>query len=276
MIAAGPSPRQAVPGREVAALVLAAALSAAPCLAQLPGVEPVDLTYAFGESTIYWPTAEGFQLEVDAHGMTEGGWWYAAHSFRAAEHGGTHLDAPIHFAQGGRAADEIPLSDLTGTAVVVDVSEAAAADPDHLIDIAELEAWEAGYGRIPDRSIVLLRTGWGERWPDPERYLGTSRRGADAVAELHFPGLHPDAATWLVDQRAVKAVGIDTASIDRGQSTDFEAHRVLAAANVPIFENVANLDQVPATGSWVVALPMKIEGGTGGPLRIVAFVGGTR
>ncbi len=259
-----------------AMILWAAFLGATPCLAQMPGVEPIDLTHAFGESTIYWPTADGFELEVVAHGMTEGGWWYAANSFRAAEHGGTHLDAPIHFAESGRTAAEIPLADLTGTAVVIDVSGAAAADPDHLIDIADLEAWEAANGQIPDRSIVLLETGWGERWPDPERYLGTPRRGADAVAELHFPGLHPDAATWLVGERALKAVGIDTASIDRGQSTDFEAHRVLAAANVPIFENVAHLDRVPATGSWVVALPMKIEGGTGGPLRIVAFVSGSR
>jgi kynurenine formamidase len=158
----------------------------------------------------------------------------------------------------------------------VDVSEAAAADPDYLVDVAAFEAWEAGNGRIPERSIVLLRTGWGERWPDPERYLGTARRGADAVAELHFPGLAPEAATWLVNERSLKAVGIDTASIDRGQSTDFGAHRVLAQAQVPIFENVAHLDELPATGVWVVALPMKIEGGTGGPLRIVAFVPGAR
>ncbi|MGH7563559.1 MAG: cyclase family protein [Gemmatimonadota bacterium] len=272
----GPSGKQAVPGSEVAVVALAAALWASPCLAQVPGVEPIDLTYAFGDSTIYWPTANGFELEVDAHGMTEGGWWYVANSFRAAEHGGTHLDAPIHFAEGGRTAAEIPLADLTGMAVVIDVSGAAAADPDHLIDVGELEAWETANGRIPDRSIVLLETGWGERWADAERYLGTARRGADAVAELHFPGLDPDAATWLVEERAVKAVGIDTASIDRGQSTDFAAHRVLAAANVPIFENVAHLDRVPATGSWVVALPMKIEGGTGGPLRIVAFASGAR
>ncbi len=258
----------------VASLWLAASLWTSPCLAQTPVPEiPIaDLTYAFGDSTIYWPTAEPFAREVEAHGMTEGGWWYAAGSFSAAEHGGTHLDAPIHFAEGGRTATEIPLADLTGAAVAIDVSGAATADPDHLIGVAELEAWEAANGRIPARSIVLLRTGWGERWPDPERYLGTARRGADAVAELHFPGLHAAAATWLVDEREVKAVGIDTASIDRGQSTDFEAHRVLAEANVPIFENVAHLDQVPATGSWVVALPMKIEGGTGGPLRIVAFV----
>lgn len=246
-----------------------------PCAAQGPSGRPVDLTHEFGDSTIYWPTAAPFQLEVLAHGRTEGGWWYAANSFRAAEHGGTHLDAPIHFAEEGRTAAEIPLDDLIGPAVVVDVMEAAATNPDLLIDVRSLEAWEGSQGRIPDRSIVLLRTGWSERWPDAERYLGTSRRGADAVAELHFPGLDPAAAAWLVTERRVRAVGIDTASIDRGQSTDFRAHQVLAEANVPIFENVADLERVPPTGAWVVALPMKIAEGTGGPLRIVAFVPGS-
>lgn len=269
-------PSKAVPGREIVAVAVAAVLWTTPGQAQAPGGEPVDLTYAFGDSTIYWPTARPFELETESRGMTEGGWWYAASSFSASEHGGTHLDAPIHFAEDGRTAAEIPLADLTGAAVVVDVSAATAADPDHLIDIDDLEAWEGANGRIPTGSIVLLRTGWGARWPDPERYLGTSRRGADAVAELHFPGLHPDAASWLVGERSVKAVGIDTASIDRGQSTDFEAHQVLAGANVPIFENVAHLDRIPATGAWIVALPMKIEGGTGGPLRIVAFVSEAR
>lgn len=266
-----PAARGMDPGR-VALLVTAVALGAAPCRAQPPSGEPVDLTHAFGDATIYWPTSDPFQLEVEAHGMTEGGWWYAANSFSTAEHGGTHLDAPIHFAEGRRTAAEIPLGDLIGDAVVVDVTEAASADPDYLVDMAALASWEADHGRIPDRAIVLLWTGWGERWPDSSRYLGTARRGADAVAELHFPGLHPEAAAWLVAERSVKAVGIDTASIDRGQSTDFETHRILAGANVPIFENVAHLDRLPATGAWVVALPMKIERGTGGPLRIVALV----
>lgn len=272
MTAAGRSRAGMSSGGKVVAVTLALVLWAAPGRAQGPAGAPVDLTHAFGDSTIYWPTATPFELEAESRGMTEGGWWYAASAFSASEHGGTHLDAPIHFAESGRTAAEIPLDDLAGAAVVIDVSEAAAADPDHLVDVADLERWEVSNGRIPDRSIVLLRTGWGARWPDPERYLGTARRGADAVAELHFPGLHPVAAEWLVENRAVKAVGIDTASIDRGQSTDFEAHQVLAGANVPVFENVAQLDRLPAIGAWVIALPMKIEDGTGGPLRIVAFL----
>ena len=248
--------------------------SSAPAAAQEapltgPDTEIVDLTHPFGESTIYWPTAEPFALEVVSEGQTAAG-WYAAKSFCAAEHGGTHLDAPIHFAEGARTSAEIPLEDLIGDAVVIDVAAAAAADPDLEIGVEALGAWESANGAIPARAIVLLRTGWGERWPDAERYLGTAARGQDAVADLHFPGLSEEGAARLVE-RGVRAVGIDTASIDRGQSTEFRAHRVLAAANVPIFENVANLDRVIVRGATIVALPMKIEGGTGGPLRIVAL-----
>ena len=263
--------RSAVPCAALGAL-LAGVLPARAQDVPVPGPETeiVDLTYPFGESTLYWPTAEPFTLEVVSEGQTASGWWYAAKSFCAAEHGGTHLDAPIHFAEGARASAEIPLEDLIGDAVVVDVTAAAAADPDLEIGVDLLEEWESANGAIPARAIVLLRTGWGARWPDPGRYLGTAARGQDAVADLHFPGLSGEGAARLVE-RGVRAVGIDTASIDRGQSTEYRAHRVLAAANVPIFENVANLDRVVVRGATVVALPMKIAGGTGGPLRIVAL-----
>jgi kynurenine formamidase len=247
-------------------------LGARSASAQGPTGAAVDLSYPFNEETVYWPTASPFELTVEAAGQTETGFWYAANSFRAAEHGGTHLDAPIHFAEGKRTATEIPLDDLMGPAVVVDVSSAAAENSDYLVDVAAMEAWEAEHGTIPDRTIVLLKTGWGTRWPDRSSYLGTAELGPGAVADLHFPGLGPDAAAWLVDERQVRAVGIDTASIDRGQSTEFRAHRVLGEANVPIFENVANLDRLPPIGAWVVALPMPIDRGTGGPLRAVAFV----
>lgn len=240
--------------------------------AQAPAGVPIDLSYAFAETTVYWPTADPFALRVEASGVNDAGFWYAANSFCAAEHGGTHLDAPIHFAAERRTTAEIPLDDLMGNAVVVDVGALAAEDADYLVDVAALEAWEDDHGRIPDRSIVLLRTDWGGRWPDPARYLGTAARGVEAVPDLHFPGLSEEAAIWLVAERGVKAVGIDTASIDRGQSTEFLAHRILAEANVPIFENLARLDRLPATGTWLIALPMKIEAGTGGPMRAVAFV----
>ncbi len=204
--------------------------------------------------------------------MTEAGYYYGANNFCAAEHGGTHLDAPIHFSEGNHTTDQIPLERLVGPAVVVDVSEAAASDADYLISVDDLEAWESTHGRIPNRSILLLRTGWGARWPDRESYLGTDLTGEKAVPELHFPGIDPDAARWLVENRNIDAIGIDTASIDYGQSSLFETHRILLAENIPAFENVASLDRLPETGAFIVALPMKIGGGTGGPLRMVGVI----
>jgi len=239
--------------------------------------EWVDLTYSFSESTTYWPTADGFQLDTVAFGTVDAGYFYSAFNFSSAEHGGTHLDAPVHFAEGHLAADEIPLDRLIGPAVVVDVQDrvrptSANADADYLVTAEDLQTWEAVHGRLPDGAILLLRTGWGSRYGDPTAYLGTELTGPDAVPELHFPGLDPDAARWLVGERAIAAFGIDTPSIDYGQSALFETHQVIYGADIPGFENVANLETLPPTGSFVVALPMKIEGGSGAPLRIVAFV----
>jgi kynurenine formamidase len=232
----------------------------------------VDLTHPFNERTIYWPTATQFKLTKVAEGETEGGYFYAANDFAAAEHGGTHLDSPVHFARGGDTADEIPLTRLVGRAIVVDVSSRALQDRDYLISRSDFRSWERRHGRIPRRTIVLLRTGFDRYWPDAERYIGTAERGQQAVPKLHFPGLAEEGARWLVRQRGVKAVGIDTASIDYGQSTDFISHRVLGAAEVPVFENVARLGRLPTRGFSLVALPMKIEGGSGGPLRVMAVL----
>ena len=232
----------------------------------------VDLTHPFDASTIYWPTEAGFVLERGFAGQTKGGWYYEAHRFRAPEHGGTHVDAPIHFAAGHQTADAIPLEHLVGEAVVVDVTAACAGDRDHAIGVADLAAFEAAHGAIPDGAIVLLRTGFERFWPDRAAYLGTAERGPAAVAKLHFPGLSEQAARWLVAERHVHAVGIDTASIDPGPSQRFETHRALFASDVPAFENLANLDRLPPRGFEVVALPMKIAGGSGGPLRAIAIL----
>ncbi len=232
----------------------------------------VDLTHAFGPDTIYWPTdTRGFVLEPLFAGRTVDGYYYAANRFSCAEHGGTHLDAPIHFAEGRPAADQIPLERLVGPGVVIDVGDRAAADPDYQASIADFELWEADHGPLPDGAIVLLSTGWGRRWPDRASYLGTERTGPEAVPELHFPGLDPEAARWLVAERRIAAIGLDTPSIDFGQSRLFESHVALFEAEIPAFENVANLDRLPAKGFLVVALPMKILGGSGGPLRIIAM-----
>lgn len=238
----------------------------------LPVGRLVDLSHAYDASAVFWPTADPFRLEKVADGVTPGGYYYAANNFFSSEHGGTHLDAPIHFAQGRQTVDQVPLDRLFGPAAVVDVAAAAARDPDYLITVDDLEAFERAHGRLEPDVILVLRTGFASRWPDPVRYLGTAERGEAGAAKLHFPGLHPDAARWLVSNRPVKAVGIDTASIDHGPSKAFESHRVLYERDIPAFENLASLDALPARGAYIIALPMKIAGGSGAPLRAVALV----
>jgi kynurenine formamidase len=237
-----------------------------------PSGEIVDLSHAYDAQAIFWPTAEPFRLEKVADGMTPAGYYYASNNLFTSEHGGTHLDAPLHFAEGRHAVDQVPLDRLLGDAVVIDVTVAAGRDADYQISVDDFTRWEAQHGQVPPGAIVLLRTGFARYWPDAAKYLGTAARGEAAVAKLHFPGLHPDAAKWLVANRSIKSIGIDTASIDYGPSTLYESHRALYERNVPAFENVASLERLPATGAKVVALPMKIKGGSGAPLRIIALL----
>ena len=231
----------------------------------------IDLTHDFSEQTLYWPTANGFKLDTAFKGVTPAGFYYEAYNYCAAEHGGTHLDAPVHFAKGKWAADEIPLEKLNGEAAVIDVSDKALKDADYLITVNDIESWEKTNGKLKDDIILFFRTGYGSFYPDAKKYLGTDERGPDAVAKLHFPAIHPDAAQWLVKNRKIKAVGLDVASVDYGQSKDFKTHQILYEQNIPGFENVANLDKLPLKGAFIIALPMKIKGGSGGPLRIVAI-----
>lgn len=231
----------------------------------------IDLSYPYDETTLYWPTSpSAFKLEVLHHGPTASGYFYAANTFCTPEHGGTHLDAPIHFGEGKNTVDAIPLRQLLAPAVAIDVSAKAAADADYRLTAQDVRAWEAAHGPVPAAAIVLLRTGWGERWPDRKRYFGDDTPG-DA-SHLHFPSFGEEAARLLVAERHVGVIGVDTASIDYGPSTDFLVHRLATAANVPGLENIAHLDELPPTGAWVIALPTKIGGGSGGPVRIAALL----
>jgi kynurenine formamidase len=252
--------------------VLISACSSSPTGVSFPAGEIVDLSHTYDSQTIYWPTAEGFQLRRDAAGVTPAGYYYAANSFFTSEHGGTHIDAPVHFAEGHQTVDKIPLDRLIGPAVVLDVTESSERDADYQVTAADFQRFEQEHGPIPMDAIVLLRTGFSTRWPGAERYLGTTLRGDEGARNLHFPGLHPDAARWIVANRKIRAVGIDTASIDHGPSTLFEAHRELYARDIPAFENLTALDRLPVTGAYVIALPMKIGGGSGAPLRAVAIL----
>ena len=233
----------------------------------------VDLTHVFSKETIYWVTAKEFELDTVFAGNTEKGYYYSANNFATAEHGGTHIDAPVHFYKTGQTVDEIPLERLVGPAIKIDVSEKALRDSDYLIQTEDFLNWEKKHNtNIPDNIIVLLQTGFSTLYPDKKKYLGTEDRGEEAIKELHFPGLSPEAVQWLIDNRKINAIGIDTPSIDYGQSQDFKSHVLLFSKNIPAFENLTNLDQLPESGFEIIALPMKIKGGTGAPLRIIALM----
>jgi kynurenine formamidase len=232
----------------------------------------IDLTHTFDQSTIYWPTEDGFKLVREAAGFTEQGYYYAANRFLCAEHGGTHIDAPIHFFQGGQTVDQLPLARLVGPAVCVDVSRKCASDRDYQVTVEDFTAWEKVHAATLEDRIVLMRTGFARHWPDREKYLGTAEQGKGAVTKLRFPGLDPAAADWLVTRRRIRMVGIDTASIDHGQTANYPTHQRLFRDSVPALENVASMDELPATGFTLAALPMKIGGGSGAPCRVVAIL----
>ena len=231
----------------------------------------IDLSHSYGSETLYWPTSPSkFAKETLSFGETEDGWFYSAFTICTPEHGGTHLDAPRHFAADGLPTDRIPLENLIGNAVVIDVSQKAAADRNYLLSVSDVRAFEDRYGRINPGDIVLLRTDWSRHWPDAKSYLGDDTPG-DA-SKLQFPSYGEDAARLLVEDREVAILGVDTASTDYGRSSDFIVHRIAAARGVSNLENLTNLDKLPPTGAVVLALPMKIEGGSGGPVRVVAMV----
>ena len=232
--------------------------------------EYIDLSYAFDETTIYWPTAQHFKHDTVFYGWTEGGYFYSSFNIRGSEHGGTHMDAPIHFAEGRKTVSDLTLDDLIGPGVVIHIREKCAADRDYRLMVEDIEAWESVNGQIPDGAIVIGYTGWQERWPDRKRYLGSDEPGD--VENLHFPGISKEAAEFLANQRNIRAVGLDTPSLDHGPSRDFIAHQILNGAEIFGLENLTNLDRLPPKGAAIFALPMKISGGSGAPTRVFARI----
>jgi len=240
-------------------------------LVSLNALNWIDLSYPFDSTTLYWPNnIKGFEHVTEAEGKTALGYYYSSYRICTPEHGGTHLDAPIHFAENKLTIDQLPLSSLTGDAVVIDVSTKALVNRDYQVSVEDIENWEKEHQRIPDDTIILFRTGYGQFYPDREKYFGTSKAGMEAIPELHFPGIGPETTQWLVEKRNIKALGLDTPSLDYGQSKEFKTHQILLGQNKPGFENLANLDQLPSKGIYIVALPMKIAKGSGAPLRIIA------
>jgi kynurenine formamidase len=227
----------------------------------------VDLSHPLHEGMPFFPGRnvrpfERFQTAVLAeHGVGSG-------RISMSEHQGTHLDAPCHFIEGAGSVEAVPAAELVADAVVIDIAEAAAADPDHRLDVAEVEAWESRYGPVPDGAWVLIHTGWAARWEDAARYVN-----ADADGRPHHPACSPEAAALLV-ARGIRGVGIDTLSVDNAAPSEVRSptHKVLHGAGRLVLENLANLDRLPSTGVLLVIGALPIVGGTGGPARVLAFV----
>ncbi|MCX7091225.1 MAG: cyclase family protein [Legionellales bacterium] len=251
------------------------AISCLTCLLMTFGVSHantskiLDLTYPFNEKTIYWPTEKGFHLEKFFYGITPKGYFYSAYHFCAPEHGGTHIDAPRHFSKIGFPVDKIPVTQLIGNAVVIHVEKNVENHPDYAITLADIQAFEKQYRSLSPQDIVIFYTGWGQYWRDKKHYLGTDKFGD--VKNLHFPGLSPEAARYLV-MKKVKGVGLDTPSLDPGISNDFQAHQIILRANLFGVENIAHLGKLPPVGAKLIVAPMKIEGGSGAPTRVFALL----
>ncbi len=233
----------------------------------------LEMTYPYDENTIYWPTAKHFQLEKVSWEISKGGWWYASNEFSASEHGGTHADAPIHFAKNGRTMDQIPLEEWIGPAVKIDVTRNCEKNRDYLLSVNEIKRWEEQFGKIPDGAWIIMYTGIGTRhYPDKKKVLGTDKTGEAALPELSFPGFSVESVEFLLTSRNIRGIAIDTPSIDYGKSKDFQVHRVLFASDKLALENIANLDKLPESGATLYVIPMLIKQGTGSPARVFAIL----
>ena len=265
----------------VVALTFAAALPSRCCVAQSSGaassapalddlfsgrVKLVDLAYSVNPHSAYWPGENYFPFELKTIATLEKD-GVLSKSFSMPEHLGTHMDAPNHFEANQPAVDKVPAEQLLTCGVLIDVSLKAEMDPDYQLTLDDLQEWEKEHGPIPQRSVVLLKTGWGRFWNNKLRFQNRDARG-----KLHFPSFSAESARWLVEQRKINGVGVDTMSIDRGISQDFAVHHIVNGAGKYGLENVANLDQLPARGFYLIIAPIKIETGTGGVTRIWAVI----
>jgi len=224
----------------------------------------IDLSYAINDKLVPWPgDARWFETKVNATVEKDG---YFTRSFWMLEHYGTHMDAPVHFAPGKMTLDEIPTKKFFGPAVVLDVRAEGAKDADYRMPAGKIAEWEKRHGQIPEGAIVILRTGWASRWPDTKRY-----RNQDADGRMHFPGYSLEAAKLLIE-RKVSGLGCDTLSVDYGASGDFAVHHAALGANLYHLENLADLSELPEEGAFLVVAPIKLEGGSGGPVRVFALL----
>jgi kynurenine formamidase len=237
--------------RTVAALVVALAAPGS-VFAQ----KVVDLGHSLAVTDPSWTDDRVFQRKP------EQGQGYVGGTFSSDEHFGTHLDAPAHFG-GAWTVDRIPVERLVRPGICINIT---GKSEDYQLTVADVKAFEAKHGAIPEGSIVMIATGWDSRWPDQKRYMN------DRGGVKHFPGIHPDAAAYLAKDRKVAGLGIDTPSVDYGPSAKFETHNLTMPLNVFHIENATRLTSLPATGFTLVVAPIKLAGGSGGPTRVFALL----
>ncbi|XP_044253582.1 kynurenine formamidase-like [Tribolium madens] len=230
-----------------------------PVLSQLNKI--IDLTWDFSNETVYWLGVTPFEFTKTV-GHNERGYWYAANEFRAGEHGGTHFDAPYHFNANGWKVDQVPVERLVAKGATIDLSQNSTK----ALERHHLENWVRQNGDFPENTVLLVKFGWSKHWPRRSNYFAVTPDG-----KFDFPGLSPEAASWIAETGKIVGVGLDTPSVDPGTSTDFQAHRILAKNMIYIMENVKILENLPPKGFTLVALPMKIKNGTGAPLRVLAL-----
>ncbi|MEM7693296.1 MAG: cyclase family protein [Pseudomonadota bacterium] len=245
-----------------AAIAATAALAPRTVLAQ-PASRVVDLTYTLTNDFPSYGGDPQFFAD-DVFNFAENG--YNLKTLRVSEHVGTHIDAPLHFTDGGASIDEVPVETLIVPLAIVDIQEKADADADAQVTPDDLKAWIATNGPIPQGACVAQNSGWQKR-------LGTPGfRNADDAGVMHFPGFHVEAVKMLLEEAEVTGVGVDTLSIDYGKSADFVTHYEWLPANRWAVENMANLSELPATGATLFVGAPKHAGGTGGPCRLMALL----
>ncbi|XP_015906173.1 isatin hydrolase isoform X2 [Parasteatoda tepidariorum] len=231
----------------------------------------IDMTYVFDETTLRFPGYKEFKIDHLFNETYEGlaSSWLQFEEFSSTTHTGTHIDAPAHNIKGEITVEQIRLEDLFAPAAVIDITAKAETDPDAEATTEDLLRWEAGTGQSLNGAIILLKSGWGRKWNDSQAFFGNPDYG---TFPLHFPGISADACQWLVENRSIKGIGTETASIDKGSTTTFPAHAIILGHKLFILENVANIDKLPIYGANLFVLPMKVGKGSGAPTRIIASI----
>jgi len=234
----------------------------------------IDLSHNLNSETLHWLTARPFELRVEQNGTIRRGdeeYWVQSDEIHMASHTGTHIDAPCHFSRGKWCVSDIPFSHLIDIPIaVVDVSQKCLENRDYEATIDDVKEWELKHGQIPDKAVLVIQTGWSRWWPSKKQYFGTE--GTDP-ALAHFPGVHPNLSQWLVENRNIVGLGVDGPSVDNGQSKSKKTHRIMGARNIYNIENMASrVFDLPPIGAKMIALPLKLDGASGTPVTIVAYL----